>query len=104
MSARYGHEKLVLTDAGEHGLENDLEFDDGVENPVGLHGPDDRDEELLVVYGGVEVEKNVLWTSERDENDVGSVTLCPCEISQSGWRFVCEHGMRISWIWCVIDS
>ena len=32
MSARYGHEKLVLTDAGDHGLKNDLELDDGVEN------------------------------------------------------------------------
>ena len=104
MSARYGHGKLVLTDAGDRGLENDLELGDGVENPVVLHGPDARGEELLVVHGCVEVEKSVLWTSGRDENDVGSVTWCPCEISRNGWRFVCEYGMRISWIWCANDS
>ena len=104
MSARCGHEKLVLTEAGGHGRTNDLELDDGVENPVVPHGPDVHGEELLVDHGGVEVEKSVLWTSGLDENDVGSVTWCPCEISRNGWRFVCEYGMRISWIWCANDS
>ena len=84
MSARYGHEKLGLTDAGDHGLKNDLELDDGVENHGALHGPDVLGEELLVVHGCVEVEKSVLWTSGRDENDVGSVAWCPCEISRNG--------------------
>ena len=84
MSARYGHGKLVLTDAGDHGLKNDLELDDGVENHGALHGPGVLGEELLVVHGCVEVEKSVLWTSGRDENDVGSVAWCPCEISRNG--------------------
>ena len=84
MSARYDHEKLVLTEAGDHGLENGLELDDGVENPGVLHGPDARGEDHLVVHGYVEVEKSVLWTSGRDENDVGSVAWCPCEISRNG--------------------
>ena len=59
MSARYGPEKLVPTEAGDHGLENGLELDD-VENPGVLHGPDARGEELLGVHGCVEVEKSVL--------------------------------------------
>ena len=54
MSARCGHEKLVLTEAGGHGRTNDLELDDGVENPVVPHGPDVHGEELLVDHGGVE--------------------------------------------------
>ena len=103
MSTRYDHEKLVLTEAGDHGLENGLELDDGVENPRVLHGPGAPGEELLVVHGCVEVEKSVLWTSGRDENDVGSVTWCLCEISRNEWRFVCECGMKISWIWCAND-
>ena len=63
MSARHGHGKLVLTDAGDHGLENGLEVDDGEENHGALQGPGVLGEELLVVHGYVKVEKNVLWTS-----------------------------------------
>ena len=84
MSARYGHGNLVLTDAGDRGFDNDLERGDGVENPGVLHGPDSHGEELLVVHGCVEVEKSVLCTSGRDENDVGSVTWCPCAMSRNG--------------------
>ena len=51
MSARYDHEKLVLTEVGYHGLGNGLELDDGVENPGALHGPDARGEDHLVVHG-----------------------------------------------------
>ena len=104
MSARYDHEKLVLIEVGDHGLENGLEIDDGVENPGVLHGLDACGEELLVFHGCVKVEKSVLWTNERDENDVGSVTWCPCEISRNEWRFVCEYGMKISWTWCANDG
>ena len=84
MSARYDHEKLVRTEAGDHGLENDLELDDGVDNHGALHGSGVLGEELLVVHGCVEVWKSVLWTSGRDDNDVGSGAWCPCEISQNG--------------------
>ena len=84
MSARYGHEKLVLTDAGDHGLVNDLELDDGGENHGALHGPGVLGEELLVVHGYVEVEKSVLWTSGHGENDVWSVAWCPGEICRNG--------------------
>ena len=64
MSARYGHEKLVLTDAGDHGLKNDLELDDGVENHGALPGRGVLGEELLVVHECVEVEECFVdeWT------------------------------------------
>ena len=57
MSARYGHGKLVLTDAGDHGLENGLGLDDGEENHGALQGPGVLGEELQVGHGYVEVEK-----------------------------------------------
>ena len=104
MSARYGHGKLVLTDAGDHGLENGLGLDDGEENHGALQGPGVLGEELQGVHGYVEVGKSVLWTSGHDENDVGSVAWCPCEICRNGWRFFCEYERRISWIWCENDS
>ena len=84
MSARYGHGKSVLTDAGDHGLENGLEVGDGEENHGALQGHGVLGEELQVVHGYEEVEKGVLWTSGHGENDVWSVAWCPGEICRNG--------------------
>ena len=104
MSARYGHGKSVLTDAGDHGLENGLEVGDGEENHGALQGHGVLGEELQVVHGYEEVEKGVLWTSGRGENDVWSVAWFPGEICRNGWRFFCGYEMRISLIWCESDG
>ena len=54
-SSKCDHEKLVLSEADDHGLESGLEFDDGVLHAPGVHGG-----ELWFVHGCVKVEMKVL--------------------------------------------
>ena len=103
-SAKYGPGKLALTDVGDHGLENDLEVDDGVEKHGQLQVHSVLGGEHQVVNEFEEVEKDVLWMSGHGENGVLNVAWCPNGICRNGWMFFCGYEMGISLIWCENDG
>ena len=103
-SARYGHGKLALVDVGGHGLENDLEVDDGEEKHGQFQVHSVLGGEHQVVHEFEEVEKDVLWMSGHGENGVLNVAWCPNGICRNGWMFFCGYEMGISLIWCENDG